>query len=466
MPGREPESQNDFMIEKIKTRPINRRKLIRRTIITVVMAVIFGTVACVTFLVLEPVISNQLYPEEEPQPVVFPEDQDEMSPEEMLAENIPSESPSPEPPPDELSTEPPMEEAGVTEERVREILEERQAEVDDVAGIYRALNELLYETLINEDGSSRPGLDQYVVTVRGVISNVDWFDGVQESSNQAPGVIVADNGVELLVLVNYKALEAAESLVLVLRDNYQVPAQLKGLDPDTNLAVIAVERNAVPAEWMEADGLAVAQLGSTGARNLEGTPVIALGSPMGISESVGYGMITSDNTQLTGPDRNYKLLLTDISGSKNAEGFLFNLNGEVIGIITDNKLGSDLPNVIHAYGITEIRRIVEKLSNGISFAYMGISGTDVTKYAHEELGVPSGAYVTQLEMDSPGMLAGIQVGDVLTTMNGNVIQSFGDYCTQLMRLNSGQTVELVIMRQSQNEYREMTFTIELGELNG
>ena len=423
MPGREPESQNDFMIEKIKTRPINRRKLIRRTIITVVMAVIFGTVACVTFLVLEPVISNQLYPEEEPQPVVFPEDQDEMSPEEMLAENIPSESPSPEPPPDELSTEPPMAEAGVTEERVREILEERQAEVDDVAGIYRALNELLYETLINEDGSSRPGLDQYVVTVRGVISNVDWFDGVQESSNQAPGIIVADNGVELLVLVNYKALEAAESLVLVLRDNYQVPAQLKGLDPDTNLAVVAVERNAVPAEWMEADGLAVAQLGSTGARNLEGTPVIALGSPMGISESVGYGMITSDNTQLTGPDRNYKLLLTDISGSKNAEGFLFNLNGEVIGIITDNKLGSDLPNVIHAYGITEIRRIVEKLSNGISFAYMGISGTDVTKYAHEELGVPSGAYVTQLEMDSPGMLAGIQVGDVLTTMNGNVIQS-------------------------------------------
>ena len=76
------------------------------------------------------------------------------------------------------------------------------------------------------------------------------------------------------------------------------------------------------------------------------------------------------------------------------------------------------------------------------------------------------ARMTQLEMDSPGMLAGIQVGDVLTTMNGNVIQSFGDYCTQLMRLNSGQTVELVIMRQSQNEYREMTFTIELGELNG
>ena len=97
MPDKEPNSQNDFMIEKIKARPINRKKLIRRTIITAAMAVLFGTVACVTFLILEPVISNQLYPEEEPQPVVFPEDQNEMSPEEMLAENLPDESPSPAP---------------------------------------------------------------------------------------------------------------------------------------------------------------------------------------------------------------------------------------------------------------------------------------------------------------------------------------------------------------------------------
>ena len=76
-------SEKNFMIEKIKERPVNKKKLLRRTLITVSMAVIFGLVACFTFLVLEPVISNWLYPEEEPQVVVFPEDQDEMSPEQM-----------------------------------------------------------------------------------------------------------------------------------------------------------------------------------------------------------------------------------------------------------------------------------------------------------------------------------------------------------------------------------------------
>ena len=55
--------QPDFMREKIKQKPVNKRKLLRRTLITVAMAVVFGLVACVTFLILEPVISNKLYPE-------------------------------------------------------------------------------------------------------------------------------------------------------------------------------------------------------------------------------------------------------------------------------------------------------------------------------------------------------------------------------------------------------------------
>ena len=75
MPESSQNNQSDFMIEKIKERPVNKKKLLRRTVITAAMAVIFGLIACFTFLILEPVISNFLYPEEEPQIVVFPEDQ-------------------------------------------------------------------------------------------------------------------------------------------------------------------------------------------------------------------------------------------------------------------------------------------------------------------------------------------------------------------------------------------------------
>lgn len=104
MAEEEQNGQNSFLVEKIKERPINRKKLLRRTLITASMAVIFGLIACFTFLVLEPVISNWLYPEEEPQIIVFPEDQEEMSPEDMLAENLPTESPAPTPSAEETNS--------------------------------------------------------------------------------------------------------------------------------------------------------------------------------------------------------------------------------------------------------------------------------------------------------------------------------------------------------------------------
>ena len=80
--------QNEFLIEKIKDRPINRRKLMRRTLITAGLAVMFGMIACFTILILEPIISGWLYPKEEPQVVLFPEDPVEKSPEEMLSDTM------------------------------------------------------------------------------------------------------------------------------------------------------------------------------------------------------------------------------------------------------------------------------------------------------------------------------------------------------------------------------------------
>ena len=452
MPDREQNNQNDFMVEKIKTRPINRKKLIRRTIITAAMAVIFGLIACFTFLILEPVISNWLYPEEDPQAVIFPEDQEEMSPEEMLAENVPSESPAP-------TTDPVQ--ATLEGEQLQQLLDGYSLDSRHYAQLYESLYELIYAG----DGDT-PSIGQYMVTVRGISSNIDWFDDVQESSNQASGVIVADNGKEFLILVDYSSLERAESLILDLGDGYyQAEARLQGRDTETGLAVVAVEYGNIPEQFMEAGGLAVAPMGSTVGNELVGTPVIAMGSPMGVSGSIGYGIITSAGMQLSSPDRTYKILLTDIVGSKNAEGVLFNLQGQMVGIITDDKAGGDMENLIHAYGITEMKRIIEKLSNENAFAYLGISGVDVTSEAHRDLGVPYGAYVTKLEMNSPAMLAGIQAGDVITAMDDSALQSFSAYSAALMQKEPGETVKLTVMRQAQEESREMSFFVELGTLD-
>ncbi len=448
MPDLKQNGESDFITEQIKIKPVNRKKLIRRTIITVAMAVIFGLVACVTFLILEPVISNWLYPKEERKPeiVEFPEDGDEMRPEDMLAENLPTESPGPTPDP----TPEPEQERVLLEEQIREILGEMPLELNDYKELYTAMAGYVDE------------LSQYMVTVTAVTSNVNWFDSVQESRNQCPGLIIYDNGVELLVLADYAPVKSAERLVLTFHNGLIMEGRLKEQNKATNLAVLSVDLADLP-EGMNEE-LPRASFGYSSGNRRAGTPVVALGSPMGSIHSIGYGMITSAGIILPMTDRNYRLIQTDISGSQNASGVLFDLQGQVVGIITNGKTGSDMRNMISAFGIAELRRIVEKMSNASPIAYMGISGVDVTREANQELGVPYGAYVENIDMDSPAMRAGIQRGDIITMIDDTTIVSFGNYSNTLMAMIPGQTVTVTVKRQVQEEYKEMSFNIELGEV--
>lgn len=445
MPDKEQKGQSEFMIEKIKQRPINRKKLLRRTVLTASMAVIFGLIACVTFLVLEPVINNWLYPEEEPQTVVFPEDPEEMSPEEMLAENLPTESPSPSP-------EPEIEPEGVTldQEQIDEILSGVVLDKDSYKELYSAMSAYVAE------------LEPYMVTVTAVTSNIDLFSTVQESRSQTSGIIVNDNGRDLLILADAALLQTAESMTITFHNGELANAQIKQMDSYTGLAILSVPFTDLPS-GIDRESLVYPTMGSSNSSRMAGTPVIALGSPMGISNSVGYGMVTSANFVYSVPDRNYRLLQTDISGSKNASGVLFNMEGQIIGVITDNKTESDMENVIYAYGSTDLRRIVEKMSNSNRVAYLGISGMDVTDRANSELGVPFGAFVKKVDMNSPAMLAGIQQGDVITSISERAVTKFSDYTSALLLFEPGQTVDVTVMRQSQEEYKEMSFTIEAGE---
>jgi len=465
MPDLQQNSQNDFLIEKIKVKPVDKRKLLRRTVITVTMAVIFGLVACFTFLLLEPVISNWLYPPEEPQVqmVAFPEDQDEMSPEEMLAENLPTESPVPEQEPvpgKEGEPDPDQEEPAepTLEEQIMEVLPNITLDVTmdlgDYGELYGALSAYVSE------------MSRYMVTVTGVTSNIDWFNDVQESRNQCSGVIAFENGMELLILTDYSPIKSAERLLLTFYDGSQVEAQLKQQNQATGLAVLAVGLEYLPESIKGEEGeLPLAKFGSSNVRNLAGLPVVALGSPMGSSGSVGYGMVTSPGTVWSVTDRNYKLFQTDIMGSSNASGVLFNLQGQVIGIITNNKSGTDMRNMITAYGISELQKTVEKMSNASAIAYMGIRGVDVPKGANQELGVPLGAYVENVDMDSPAMQAGIQRGDVVTGMDDRIVTNFNSYSAILMQMEPGQTVDVTVMRRAQEEYKEMHFEIVLGEVS-
>lgn len=450
MPDFEKNTQEDFLWEKIKVKPVNKKKLIRRTIITASMAVVFGLIACVTFLVLEPLISNWLYPEEKPQRVVFPEDKEEMSPEDMLAEKEPETTATPQP--DSGTTQQPVQGTiELEEEQIEDILNSVRLDLESYKELYGAMSEYVHQ------------ISQHMVTVTAVTYNVDWFNDLQESKNQCSGVIISENGLELLILTDYTHVKSAQQMFLTFYDGSMVEATLKQHDNSTNLAVLSVDLEELSEELLSKE-LPIAILGASNAKNMAGTPVVALGNPMGVSNSVGYGILTTNGTTLSMADRNYEIFLTDIHGSKNGTGVLFNLQGHVIGIITNQYQVTDVSNMITAFGITDLKRIIEKMSNESKVPYLGISGIDVTKEVNQELNVPFGAYVTEIAFDSPAMRAGIQRGDIIVEMNESMVNSFSNYSNVLMRMEPGQTANIKIMRLVQNEYRELTLSVELGEV--
>lgn len=436
MSDAEQNKQSDFMIEKIKERPVNKKKLLRRTITTAAMAVIFGLIACLTFLILEPLFSNWLYPEEEPQVVVFPEESNEVSPEDMLVEEeVPS-------------LQEAVESVILEDEQIQKILENIQLDKEHYMQMYRAL--LSYTTELSAS----------MVTVTGVASDVDWLNDTYESTGQTYGVIVASNGKEYLILTDRNTVMQAESITVTFGIDTRVEASLKQMDSQTGLAVVSVALAQVPEEIKEEINIAV--LGSSNNKNLVGMPVVAMGCPMGMVGSVEYGIVAAAGSPLGKVDANYKLLTTDIYGSPNSVGVLFNMQGQIVGIITPNRVNSDMKNAVTAIGISELRKLIENMTNGKEPVYLGVSGMDVTEKANQEMGVPFGAYVKEVAMNSPAMLAGIQRGDVIVAIGQEEINNFSSYTAALMKLEAGETATVVVQRLVQDSYREMEMEITLG----
>ena len=321
------------------------------------------------------------------------------------------------------------------------------------------LNVSDYQTLYSNLYKMVQEVSRSLVTVIGITSDTDWMNNSYENEGQNAGLIIADNGRELLILTEKEIVDQAEELNVVFCDNTQVQAVLKQADSTVGLAVISVELENIPYATQET--ISSARLASSSNSGLLATPVAALGRPLGKANSVVYGMVTSADGTLYLADGNYQLLTTDIYGSTFGSGILTNLSGQVLGIICQENSAEDTPNLITAYGISGLKNLIEKLSNGQPFASLGIFGTDVPKEIQETQGVPAGAYVTGIVMDSPAMVAGIQSGDVIVQMGTEPIDSFSDYSSTLMELLPNTEVTLTVMRQVQEEYQEMTVDVLL-----
>ncbi|MGN0343747.1 MAG: S1C family serine protease [Lachnospiraceae bacterium] len=417
-----------FIKETRKEKPINRKRLFRHIIETLVLAVIFGSVASLTFVVLKPRLEQYFSPEEPPQ-VSF--------------------------------VEPEPEEEPVSEEKDND---ENDAKAETETVIIEKPTPMdlrQYQSLQNKLYAVGREADKFIVSVTNVKNDTDIFNTTYETKGIGSGVIIADTGEQLLILTEKKTIAGASSIRVTFVDGETVKAELQQYDGNTGIAVLRVKAEDVSKETKKQ--ISVATLGSSVAIS-QGQTVLAVGSPIGTIHSILTGNITSNRNTISTMDCNYTIFTTDMVGSADASGALINTNGEIIGFVLQDYNMQKEQTTLAAVSISELKGVIELLSNDKPVPYLGLRISTVTDEIAEDYHMPKGVYIRDVALDSPAMQAGFQSGDVITGINGEPVVAAEDYEKILRGLTVDDVVHITYERQGAEDYIPLEIDAKVGVL--
>ena len=329
------------------------------------------------------------------------------------------------------------------------------------------------------------------VSVQEIPSFFGYSSHQYKSASTGSGIIVGDNDDELLIATNNHVVDGATTLsVCFIGDDVAnaetetvnagdngdlnvedaVSAKIKGTDADNDLAVVAVKKSDIPADTL--NQIKIAQIGSSDDLAV-GQQVVAIGNALGYGQSVTSGWISALNRTISTDDgtNSAGLIQTDAAiNPGNSGGALLNMKGELIGINSAKYADSAVEGMGYAIPISKAKPILEELMNretrekvdSSKKGYLGVSLASLTTEAIEMYNMPTGAFVRNVEDDSPAQEAGICKGDIIVKFDGQKVSDGDDLLDKLQYYKSGEKIEAVIARATNGEYEENTIELTLG----
>ena len=337
------------------------------------------------------------------------------------------------------------------------------------------------------------------VSVQEIPSFFGYGTRQYQSAGSGSGIIVGENDSELLIATNNHVVSGATTLTVCFAGgdvvgaeeetqamasgdsitdssdssvdvNNAVSAKIKGTDEENDLAVIAVEKSDIPEETM--NEIKIAQMGSSDDL-VVGEQVVAIGNALGYGQSVTSGWVSALNRTISTEDGDTSgLIQTDAAiNPGNGGGALLNMKGEVIGINAAKYADSQVEGMGYAIPISKAEPILEELMNRETrdkiedtskVGYMGIKAADLTTEAIQMYNMPAGAFLTEVTPGGAADKAGIKKGDIVVKLDGQKVSGKNDLVDKLQYYESGETVEVVIARANNGEYKEETVEVTLG----
>lgn len=304
-----------------------------------------------------------------------------------------------------------------------------------------------------------------------------WFFGGGSQSYEVPssgsGIIIGENDTELLIVTNNHVVQDTVSLKITFVDDTAVDAAVKGTDTDTDLAVISVPLDQIPQETKEK--IAVARLGDSDGLKV-GQGVIAIGNALGYGQSVTVGYVSALNREIKTSDGNTRVLLqTDAAiNPGNSGGALLNMKGEVVGINAAKYSSTEVEGIGYAIPVSGVQDILDELMNRKTRSevaeekrgYLGIQGTTVDEDAAAAFGMPKGVYVYKILKDGAAADSQLREKDIITKLDGMTVKSMQELQKFLKGYETGETIELLVQRQEDGQYKEIQIPVTLTGLPG
>ncbi len=260
------------------------------------------------------------------------------------------------------------------------------------------------------------------------------------------GFILSADGY---VMTNAHVVDGADELLVTLTDKREFKAKVIGLDKRTDVAVVKIEATGLPA----------VKLGDV-ARLKVGEWVMAIGSPFGLENSVTAGIVSA-KARDTGDYLPF--IQTDVAiNPGNSGGPLINMRGEVVGINSQiySRSGGFM-GISFAIPIDEASRVADQLRAGgrVIRGRIGVTIAPVTKDVAEAIGLgkPTGAMVRGAESGGPADKAGIEAGDIITKVDGKLIDKSGDLPRLIGATKPGSKTVLQVFRRG--GYRDIAVTV-------
>jgi serine protease Do len=284
--------------------------------------------------------------------------------------------------------------------------------------------------------------------------------GTERGEGVGSGVIYREDGY---IITNNHVVEGASEVNVAFADGTTERAEVVGRDPNTEIAVVRVDRDNLPAaKFSESDNLVVGQL------------AVAIGSPSGFESTVTSGVISGIGrefpAELTGgfDPSLVDLIQTDAAISPGSSGgALADRDGEIIGInvayLPQTQTGAPVQGIGFAIpsdtGVSVADQLIE--TGEVSSAYLGIITTDLSQEDAERFDLPvdSGAIVSDVESGNAAEEAGVRRGDIIVALGDAPIEDTGDVLGALRDYQPGDTADLTIVRDGD----EQTLSVTLGE---